>query len=82
MPVGIPTATGYNTLAAAPSFWYKGQVDASFFASQVYPGSRAFDPESIMMVSMPSSFFTDEKSFNLPMALSDSDKKYIATLYP
>jgi hypothetical protein len=75
-------AAMYRMLSDAPTFWTKQQVDARFFAPEFYPGSRPFDPQSIMMDSLPPAYFTDGVGFTSGTTLSESDKQYIAALYP
>jgi hypothetical protein len=74
----------YKAFKEAPLLhWTRDQVDSVFFwPAMPYPGSRPFDPNSIMMVDLPAKFFTDLKEFKAPSTLSPSDKQYIATLYP
>jgi hypothetical protein len=72
----------YRFLSGPPNFWDKTTVDRNYFDPEPYPGSRPFDPQSIMMMDLPSEFFTDRKSFKLPATLSEDDKRYIAALYP
>lgn len=67
---------------AAMAGWTKEEVDANFFAPVVYPGSRPFDAQSIMMTTLQGEFFTDGKGFTLPATLSESDKQYVRSLYP
>ena len=71
----------YADLAASAG-WSKEEVDQYYFAGQVYPGSRPFDPSSIMMVPVKAGYLEDGKVYTMGLTLSDSDKKYIATLYP
>jgi serralysin len=64
--------------------WSKGYIEANFQPVQSYPGSRPYDPFSIMGYgALPKSFFVDPDKHSRPaVGLSDSDKKYIASLYP
>jgi hypothetical protein len=62
--------------------WPETQVDSFFFDKGIYPGSRPFDPTSIMMVEIKVGYLQDDKSYGMATTLSESDKKYIATLYP
>jgi serralysin len=72
----------YSTLEGAPNYWTKEQVQVQFFGRVDYPGSRDFDPKSIMMYSIPADFLTSGKGFEMQKTLSDSDKEYISKLYP
>jgi hypothetical protein len=72
----------YKILGDPPNNWDKPTVDRNLFDSVFYPGSREFDPKSIMLMTLPASFFKDGKGFDLPSGLSESDKQYIASLYP
>jgi serralysin len=72
----------YETLEGSPNFWSKQQIDALFFDKGTYPGSRDFDPNSIMMYDISPDWVTDGKGFTMPTTLSESDKKYISQLYP
>lgn len=75
-------AAVYAKLSGAPNYWTTAQVDVNFFNPEPYPGSRPFDPDSIMMVTVPAQFFSDGNGFALNGALSASDKLYVASLYP
>jgi len=72
----------YASLEGPSSFWSKEQIDAEFFDKGNYPGSRNFDPNSIMMLDISPDWVTDGKGFEMPTTLSESDKKYISQLYP
>lgn len=45
-------------------------------------GSGPYDPESIMSYAHPSSWFTDGREVKGGKTLSESDKRFIAELYP
>jgi hypothetical protein len=63
--------------------WSKEQVERQFLAKVKYPGSRPYDPESVMNWAMPESFFVSPEKRPRPSThLSESDKRYIAGLYP
>jgi hypothetical protein len=72
----------YGDLAGPPNFWSKSQVDAAIFTSEPYPGQRAFDRDSIMLYSFPGDYFMDGKPLVRGKVLSQSDKRFIAQLYP
>jgi serralysin len=72
----------YGDLAGPPNSWSKSQVDAAIFASEPYPGQRAFDRDSIMLYSFPGDYFMDGKPLVHGKVLSQSDKRFIAQLYP
>jgi hypothetical protein len=71
----------HRILEGPPNYWTKEEVD-KMFAPQPYPGSRPFDPNSIMMTGIPAEFFVNRTPVEMPTTLSDSDKKYISALYP
>ena len=61
----------------------KSWVDSNFVAKVDYPGSRAYDPESVMNYSLPPGvFISPEKQTRPGPHLSESDKRYVASLYP
>jgi astacin (peptidase family M12A) len=63
--------------------WTKDVIDISILTKGGYPGSRPYDPESVMNNSMPASLFVSVEKQTRPGAhLSESDKRYIASLYP
>jgi hypothetical protein len=64
------------------SGWSKETVDFQFFSKQTYPGARAFDPNSIMMVAIPAKYIRGGTGYEMGATLSESDKMYIAALYP
>jgi hypothetical protein len=73
----------YKFFSGPPNYWSRSVIDATFFESGPYPGAREFDPSSIMMLSpLPADFFKDGRSFETPSGLSESDKRYISSLYP
>lgn len=73
----------YRILTGAPNFWSRAQVDANFFSQRdPYPGSRPFDRTSIMLNELPGDYFVDHVGLKPGLGLSDSDKQYIASLYP
>ncbi len=47
-----------------------------------YPDYREFDPESIMMFSIPSNFLLEGDGFTPSKQLTESDRAFIAQLYP
>jgi serralysin len=81
LPWDKPSA--YRILTGAPNFWSRQQVDDNLFSpSGAYPGSRPFDRASIMLNELPADYFIDRVGLKPGLGLSDSDKQYIASLYP
>jgi serralysin len=72
----------YSAFSGPPNYWAKSLIDSTFFQSAPYPGVREFDRSSIMIYAMPSAFFKDGTSIVAPSGLSESDKKFVASLYP
>jgi hypothetical protein len=72
----------YSAFSGPPNYWSKSTIEFAFFQSGSYPGVREFDRSSIMIYAMPATFFTDGTSIKTPSGLSESDKRYIASLYP
>ena len=50
--------------------------------SKAYPGSRAYDPESIMNYAFSPKLFVPGNETSPSNDLSKSDKSYINSLYP
>lgn len=76
----------YRDLQGSPTFWTKEQIDsvvlrkANAGLSDEY---RDYDPLSIMVLSsMPKRWFRGDFEVGLNYVLSESDKKFIAKLYP
>ena len=67
----------------APNYWKEEQVMANVLGkSKQYPGSRAYDPESIMNYIFPPELLVPGKETRPGNDLSESDKSYVASLYP
>lgn len=67
---------------SAPNHWTEQQIMANVLGkSKVYPGSRIYDPESIMNYSFPAELFMPGKETHPSNELSKSDKNYVASLY-
>jgi hypothetical protein len=75
----------YKDLQGPPNFWSKAQVQETLLNKcgvTDCPNYRAFDPNSIMMMSVPSSWTLDGMTVGINMDLSASDKAFVAQLYP
>lgn len=68
--------------SAAPSRWAEKTIEHNVLDKAEYPGTRAYDPESIMNYSLPPHLFVPGKETRPGNELSESDKSYIASLYP
>ena len=67
----------------APNHWTEELIMANVLGkSKEYPGSRAYDPESIMNYAFPPELFVPGKQTRPGNDLSESDKRYVASLYP
>ena len=67
----------------APNHWTEELIMANVLGkSKEYPGSRAYDPESIMNYAFPPELFVPGKETRPGNELSKSDKRYVASLYP
>jgi hypothetical protein len=63
--------------------WAKDDVERNLFAKVYYPGSRPYDPESVMNYKLPLSILVKPEMQTRPgKHLSNSDKRYISSLYP
>ena len=60
----------------------KEAIEDTLLAKVEYPGTRAYDPTSIMTFAFPRQVFRQGKETRPGDGLSESDKKYIASLYP
>lgn len=68
---------------APPNNWSEDMILANVLnKSTEYPGSRPYDPESIMNYVFPDELFMPGKQTKPGNDLSDSDKRYVASLYP
>jgi hypothetical protein len=57
-------------------------IEENFVRKAHYPGSRPYDPESIMNYDFPKEVFVSGKETHPGYDLSDSDKQYVSSLYP
>ena len=64
--------------AAAP----RDQVDRSILTTEKISGYRPYDGDSIMMYAFVGKLFTDGLERGGKQVLSDSDKAFVAKLYP
>lgn len=74
----------YQYYMGPPNNWNKEDVDYNLFmrySSDEYSGT-SFDPLSIMQYSLPAEFTTDGYHLNEVYKLSETDKKFIASIYP
>ncbi|NJM29962.1 MAG: matrixin family metalloprotease [Rhizobiales bacterium] len=65
-----------------PNNWDKATVEQNFLAKPSYPGARDYDSASIMNYTFDKSVFKPGKETKPGFTLSESDKSYIASLYP
>lgn len=65
-----------------PNYWDTAQVDAMLFQKYNFKDYREFDPKSVMMYSLPRELFTTDFQTDINNELSESDKSFIARLYP
>jgi serralysin len=72
----------YRLLSGPPNNWSYEDIEANLFDQAPYPGARPFDEQSIMLYEMPAEWFQDHRGFSGGKTLSESDGKYIASLYP
>jgi len=72
----------YREMAAAPTYWSKAITDANYFRQNKDIDYRPFDPDSIMMPTLPGHWFADGIARGGNQVLSASDKAFIAQLYP
>ena len=63
--------------------WTTDVVDSMFLKpGSNYPGIRNFDPQSAMLWEIPADLFIDGRKVGPSAILSNSDREYIASLYP
>jgi hypothetical protein len=74
----------YRELGGPPNNWDKSTVDHNVFEvySKTVTQFTEFDPKSIMLYSFPKRWTLNNMEFNTNSALSDTDKKFIASRYP
>jgi hypothetical protein len=75
----------YAYFQGAPNYWTKEQVDINLFTRYSADITRfsEFDPNSIMLYPIPSEFLLNPRfAVGWNRALSETDKRFIAILYP
>jgi hypothetical protein len=75
----------YRDLAGPPNNWDRVTVDHNIFQTydrSALPWYRPFDPDSIMLNPMPKHWFLGEFAIRITAELSESDRAFIAWLYP
>jgi hypothetical protein len=74
----------YRELGGPPNNWDKATVDHNVFNtySATVTQFTEFDPKSIMLYSFPKRWTLNNMEFTTNRALSETDKKFIATRYP
>jgi len=74
----------YRSLGGPPNNWDKPKVDHNVLSrySQDQTQFTTFDPRSIMLYSFPREWTLNSMEFTSNDVLSDTDKRYIATIYP
>ena len=80
-----PNAAGVLNLEVmvAGTSWLTPELSEDLFlARSPYPGTRPFDPGSVMSFEMRPEYLRDPSTFRAVSGLSESDRSYIATLYP
>ena len=74
----------YRFYAGAPNFWTRDDVDQNLF--EPYSRDRTqftrFDPASIMLYPIPEAHTLGTYSVGLNNELSETDRQFIATIYP
>ena len=74
----------YQYYMGPPNNWSKEEVDYNLFkrySSSEYNGTE-FDPFSIMQYSLPAEFTKNGYHLSTVYKLSETDKKFIASIYP
>ena len=74
----------YAYYMGPPNNWTKDQVDQNLFArySTDITQFSQFDPKSIMLYPIPNEFTIGDFEVGFNTTLSDTDKSFIATVYP
>ncbi len=75
----------YEVFSKPPNNWSRQQIDMNFFRSasvEDLPDYREYDPQSIMNMDFPKTLFKGDFQIRQGMTLSESDKAFIAKLYP
>ena len=65
-----------------PNHWSRETIFHNFAAAEAYPGSRDYDPDSIMNYEFPAEIFAPGQRTSPGNELSASDLRYVAELYP
>jgi len=70
--------------AAAPNYWDQETVDINIFEtySSTQTNFSAYDPESIMHYPIPAELTLNGYEIGWNRVLSETDKAFIATIYP
>ena len=71
-----------NFLKGPPNYWTKDTVDKVVFQKEEFEGYREFDPDSIMFMYGLLRFVDSQHGERGIGELSESDKTFIAKLYP
>jgi hypothetical protein len=74
----------YAYFAGPPNYWSREDIDHNIFEryDKAETQYTKFDPKSIMLYQFPAEFFEDGQATSENTALSATDKKFIADLYP
>jgi hypothetical protein len=73
----------YKERSGPPNYWDKQTIDYNvFYRYTSITTYRPFDVDSVMMNSYPGTWFLDGQARRGGMVLSESDKRFIAQLYP
>jgi Astacin (Peptidase family M12A) len=75
-------AAAKKEFSGPPNNWSDEQIRETLIDKADYPGSRPYDRRSIMNYSFPQNIFLPGKDTDPGDGLSESDKSYVATLYP
>ncbi len=74
----------YRAMAGPPNHWDRNQVDVNYFErySRDHVKATRFDPESVMLYTVPRSWTVDGTSFPENADLSELDRAFVAAAYP
>ena len=75
----------YSSFAQPPNYMDHATINNTLLepvSSTEYDQYRDFDPTSVMNFELPARFFTDRMSVRPGQDLSESDKQFVAILYP
>ena len=75
-------AVAEREFGGPPNFWTKDDIKRTLLDKVDYPGSRPYDPDSVMNYGFPPKVFLPGKATHPGGDLSASDKSYVASLYP